>query len=498
MADGTRGAAASPRRGTSPPLSSPSRPSPVVNIDLLNGCSGVGTGWRTEIPPLNPLELIDLYRARVIGAPDWRSRANAALPWYDGFTGAIEANDTAWQTYGLYHIEEDTFTTTVVISELPVGVWTEPYLRDVLLPLVISTPKKKRRGTGASATTGSKKPKPAANDDATAIEEVVGDDGDDDGDDGDADVAAAAEMEGQPRRHKPTHDGNQDAEDGIDDDDKVKGVRPFIIRIQSDTTDTRIRFTLVCDSVRLYAAAGEARAEPFEPDARGFTSSADASVLAQAAEVYARKQRRYPDLERVLGLRRSVPWGQMYRFSVDSRIVHYDTVADIIDAYHAYRLDMYAQRLRFEVHAAERVVCKLDNKLRFMREIMAGTMDGKAYATEAAWWADLAARGYTPEGSSEMAEPPKRLASELPILARGDKTQGAVEDQDQEPAEDVEEVEVEEDAHHHGERFLADRTAVNRVVLGPAATSQSTKKKKPAGAGAGAAPRRRAAAVNVK
>lgn len=34
---------------------------------LVNGADGIGTGWSTNIPPYNPLEIIELYRQKING-----------------------------------------------------------------------------------------------------------------------------------------------------------------------------------------------------------------------------------------------------------------------------------------------------------------------------------------------------------------------------------------------------------------------------------------------
>ena len=45
-------------------------------------------------------------------------------PWYRGFTGKIEKKGRKWFSYGKYEIKN---TTTVDVTELPVGVWTDKY-----------------------------------------------------------------------------------------------------------------------------------------------------------------------------------------------------------------------------------------------------------------------------------------------------------------------------------------------------------------------------------
>ncbi len=338
---------------------------PVVPIDLINGCSGVGTGWRTEIPSFNPEELIGVFERRVRGDAEWRSAADDLMPWYDCFTGPIEASDVAWYTYGLYHLEEGTTTTNVVISELPVGVWSATYFSTVLEPLLVNS-----EGTG---------PK-------------------------------------------------------------------FIERILSDSTNARVRYTLVCNTEALYAAAGSERLEPFDADGRGLRNSADQSILDQARDVYARKQARYPKLEAVLGLVSSTTWTQMHRFDLEGHIVNYKKLSDIVDAYYHFRLPLYQERLDVLIREHQRQAFIIENKLRFIRAVMAdvftvvvteyvdeGEVDaeGQAVLTAvqktkfkfdnvAAWWQELDAMEFAHDRDPRILAPRLKTVADLPQLDADD------------------------------------------------------------------------------
>lgn len=88
---------------------------------LVNGAEGIGTGWSTQIPCFNPLEICDNLRRKLSGKDFYRMR-----PWYKGFNGRFEAKDethTSYTIYGNYSVNGETLT----ITELPVGVWTRNY-----------------------------------------------------------------------------------------------------------------------------------------------------------------------------------------------------------------------------------------------------------------------------------------------------------------------------------------------------------------------------------
>ena len=94
---------------------------PIIPMVLVNGCEGIGTGYSCSVPAFNPADIIGSLRKRILACGgaveprDW-------LPYYEGFTGRIDAiGKGKYLTRGIYNrIEDD----TVFISELPVGTWT--------------------------------------------------------------------------------------------------------------------------------------------------------------------------------------------------------------------------------------------------------------------------------------------------------------------------------------------------------------------------------------
>ena len=98
---------------------------PVVPMLLVNGCIGIGTGFSTDIPPYNPVDLVARIRDRLLGRLS--SLAGVVLrPWWAGFKGAIVADEgTGWTTKGVYTLNNA--NNTIIITELPVGVWTNDY-----------------------------------------------------------------------------------------------------------------------------------------------------------------------------------------------------------------------------------------------------------------------------------------------------------------------------------------------------------------------------------
>jgi DNA topoisomerase-2 len=114
---------------------------PVVPLLAVNGAIGIGTGFSTDIPPHNPVEVVGLLRDRLEGR-----RATledlAMRPWWFGFKGPVQqVSDGVWLTKGLYTFDDAKHT--VSITELPVGVWTQDYKAFLDEMCTVADPKEK-------------------------------------------------------------------------------------------------------------------------------------------------------------------------------------------------------------------------------------------------------------------------------------------------------------------------------------------------------------------
>ena len=93
---------------------------PIIPMLLVNGSSGIGTGWSTSIPSYNPVDIIQNLKRLLAGqVPE------TMTPWFKGFTGTVtQASATSYLISGQWNWKTPT---TLYISELPVGTWTNPY-----------------------------------------------------------------------------------------------------------------------------------------------------------------------------------------------------------------------------------------------------------------------------------------------------------------------------------------------------------------------------------
>lgn len=105
---------------------------PIIPFALVNGISGIGTGFSCNIPAFNPSDLVSYLRKRIHStiSVQYSNMENLMsydfVPYYEGFKGTItELESSKYLVKGLYEkIGED----KICITELPVGTWTMPYI----------------------------------------------------------------------------------------------------------------------------------------------------------------------------------------------------------------------------------------------------------------------------------------------------------------------------------------------------------------------------------
>ena len=96
---------------------------PILPFALVNGISGIGTGFSCSIPAYNPLDILSYLKNKLNNIS---SQTIDFVPYYQGFTGSVrKCGDQKYLVRGCYEkIGDD----KVRITELPVGTWTMPYI----------------------------------------------------------------------------------------------------------------------------------------------------------------------------------------------------------------------------------------------------------------------------------------------------------------------------------------------------------------------------------
>jgi len=100
----------------------PVRYIPIVPMVLVNGATGIGTGFSSSVPNHSIHDVISAVRARIRGDPP-----KPIAPSYRGFTGEIEACDGGFVARGTYTAKPTLRGTVVRVTELAPVTWTSGY-----------------------------------------------------------------------------------------------------------------------------------------------------------------------------------------------------------------------------------------------------------------------------------------------------------------------------------------------------------------------------------
>lgn len=101
---------------------------PIIPTILVNGCAaGIGTGWSSQIPCYNPLDIVDSIK-KWINKEDKKEDEEDMLPWYRGFNGTIEKmGKNKYITKGIYEKKMVRNVQKVTVTELPVNMWIDKF-----------------------------------------------------------------------------------------------------------------------------------------------------------------------------------------------------------------------------------------------------------------------------------------------------------------------------------------------------------------------------------
>lgn len=111
---------------------------PCIPMILVNGTLGIGTGFSTEVLPHKIEDIVEHIKLKLDN-----KNPNKLRPWYRNFKGEIkEVNKSKYITYGKY--EKDDNKSTITITELPIGTWTENYKQFIEDSIIDNSKSKKQ------------------------------------------------------------------------------------------------------------------------------------------------------------------------------------------------------------------------------------------------------------------------------------------------------------------------------------------------------------------
>ena len=106
---------------------------PILPTILINGATGIGSGWSSNIPCFNPIDILESVRTWIdhdgevlLEDPDDGSQLSLfpeIKPWYRNFEGAIVKENDKYITYGIINKSSD----KVKVTELPIGMSTDKF-----------------------------------------------------------------------------------------------------------------------------------------------------------------------------------------------------------------------------------------------------------------------------------------------------------------------------------------------------------------------------------
>ena len=98
---------------------------PILPMVLVNGISGIGTGFSSSIPPFHPMKLVEYLRNKLMGVEPMKD----FVPYYENFRGTVSHVEGETQKFLIKGVYETTSVADQIrITELPVGTWTMPYI----------------------------------------------------------------------------------------------------------------------------------------------------------------------------------------------------------------------------------------------------------------------------------------------------------------------------------------------------------------------------------
>lgn len=97
---------------------------PIVPTVLVNGTIGIGTGFSTNVPSYNTIDVVNACKNMIKTGGKCKDEL---IPWTRGFKGTIVPTDETKSTFTCTGVYNFIGEKSVEITELPIGTWTEDY-----------------------------------------------------------------------------------------------------------------------------------------------------------------------------------------------------------------------------------------------------------------------------------------------------------------------------------------------------------------------------------
>jgi DNA topoisomerase-2 len=111
---------------------------PIIPMILVNGCTaGIGTGWSSQVPCYNPIDIIKEIKDWIKKKDDKSDKTDDdeekdMIPWYRGFNGVIEkVSKNKYVTRGIIEKKVVRNVQKVMVTELPIYLWIDKFKESV-------------------------------------------------------------------------------------------------------------------------------------------------------------------------------------------------------------------------------------------------------------------------------------------------------------------------------------------------------------------------------
>lgn len=95
---------------------------PIIPMLLVNGAAGIGTGWSTDIPKYDPMDLIEIVKRKLVK----ENLKYQVSPAYRGWNGELDWNEekNSYTSKGVFKPSKK----GVIVTELPIDMSTEKFI----------------------------------------------------------------------------------------------------------------------------------------------------------------------------------------------------------------------------------------------------------------------------------------------------------------------------------------------------------------------------------
>jgi len=321
---------------------------PIIPMILVNGSDGIGTGWRSTIPNYNPREIVSILKKKMRA-----EQIGKLLPWFKNYEGVIIESDESngFLCYGRYRIIDDN---TLEIIELPIRRWTRDYKTfleesmegydKVAAKIEAAKAKNKAKGKkGKGRKLGAKSEKKKKEDKK------------------DTPKKSKKKRSGKSKKS----DSESESGSNYSDEEEVREKKPSAKK-EAKTEDSQT------DS------KSEIKIEDIKEYHRGNSIRFVVKMKKEYMDLLKKKLAEDDGDNKVmkaLKLVCSIPKTQFVCFDTKTKLKRYQDANEIIDEYYTARLELYKKRKIHQLEELKRELSILDNKLRFVTEVINGKIN---------------------------------------------------------------------------------------------------------------------------